>query len=439
MNATVAWSYQLLSPDEQRAFRRFGALPGRFSVDAAAAVLASHKGASAARDEALDALAGLIDKSLLLRTETSVLTRPLYQMLESVRAFAVRELTTAGERDDALEGLARYCASEASLAAEALVGPAQAEWLDRVHDDLENYRGALAWLIGRGRPTEASDIAWGLWPFWFTRGHAAEGRWWYEKTLNLPSLPAAAESKALIGAALMWYSQGELGLARTGLNRAVALARGVGDVNIAAHAENLSGRVEYGLGDLNAARERFAHSVERYRALAIPWGTGSALTGMAALALATGDVGQAERLLDEATSELQHTGPWFLTLSLNIRAILAVRRGKPDEAIALVRESLTRIRDLQDKLAFVHAIVPLAAAAALKGDHAWAARILGARDAVTDRTGATVVDKSVNDVREQAEREVRARLGPDRWAQAYAAGRKTTIDALLKDIDRARA
>jgi predicted ATPase len=35
MNATVAWSYQLLSHDERRAFRRFGALPGRFSIDAA--------------------------------------------------------------------------------------------------------------------------------------------------------------------------------------------------------------------------------------------------------------------------------------------------------------------------------------------------------------------------------------------------------------------
>ena len=44
MNATVAWSYQLLSPDEQRAFRRFGALPGRFSIDAAAAVLAGRDG-----------------------------------------------------------------------------------------------------------------------------------------------------------------------------------------------------------------------------------------------------------------------------------------------------------------------------------------------------------------------------------------------------------
>ena len=59
----------------------------------------------------------------------------------------------------------------------------------------------------------------------------------------------------------------------------------------------------------------------------------------------------------------------------------------------------------------------------LKGDDAWAARILGARDAVTERTGATVVDKSVHELREQAEREVRARLGPERWARAYAAGR----------------
>ena len=98
----------------------------------------------------------------------------------------------------------------------------------------------------------------------------------------------------------------------------------------------------------------------------------------------------------------------------------------------------SRIRDLQDKLAFVYALVPLAAAAALKGDDAWAARILGARAAVTDRTGATVVDKSVDDLREQAEQEVRARLGPAPWARAYEAGRKTSIDALLKDIDSAR-
>jgi hypothetical protein len=84
----------------------------------------------------------------------------------------------------------------------------------------------------------------------------------------------------------------------------------------------------------------------------------------------------------------------------------------------------------------VNALVPLAAAAVLEGDHAWAARILGARDAVADRTGATVVDKSVDDLKNQAERDARARLGPDRWARSYAAGRKMSIDSLLEDIDK---
>jgi hypothetical protein len=118
-----------------------------------------------------------------------------------------------------------------------------------------------------------------------------------------------------------------------------------------------------------------------------------------------------------------------------IRAILAVRRGHADEAIGWVRESLVRIRELNDKFAFVYTLVPLAAAAVLKGDHVWAARILGVRDAVAERTSATLIDRSVHDLRAQAERDVRERLGPDRWARAYAAGRKSSIDALMEDID----
>jgi predicted ATPase/DNA-binding XRE family transcriptional regulator len=437
MNTTVAWSYQLLAADQQRAFRRLGALPGRFSIEAAAAVLAVRDDASVGSDDALGAVAGLIDKSLLLRAETSVATRPLYQMLETVRAYAAIELTTAGERDDAMEGLARYCTSEASRASKGLIGPAQVEWLDRVRDDLENHRGALAWLIERGRSAEATDIAWGLKYYWLIRAHA-EGLQWYEQILNLPSLPAAAESRALLGAAGMWWTQGELGRARTGLIRVQLLAREGGDMETFVHAQHISGHVEHALGDVDAARERFAGSIEGFRVLAIPSGTGIALSGMAVLALATGDADHAERLLDEATSVLRHAGPWFLTWALYVRAILAVRHRNFDEAIALMRDSLTRIRELHDKFAFVYALVPLAASAVLKGDDAWAARILGARDEVTERSGVTVVDKSVRDLREQSEREARARLGPDRWARAYAAGRSASIDSLIKDIDRAR-
>jgi predicted ATPase/DNA-binding XRE family transcriptional regulator len=435
MNAAVAWSYQLLAPNEQHLFRRLGALPGRFPIEAAAAVFSGPDSIPTGNADVLAAAAGLVDKSLLPRAETSVASRPLYQMLETVRAFAALELATTGERDEALAGVVRYCTAEASLAARGLVGAKQAEWLDRVRDDLESYRAALTCLIEHRRPGEASDIAWALKYFWLIRGHAAEGLQWYQQVLNLPSLPPVAELRALVGAATLWYTQGELTRASAALDRALALDhRGV-DMDAVVQAQNLYGHVERAGGNVAAARERFVCSVEGFRALAIPSGIGNALTGMAVTTLAAGDAAEADRLLDEATSVLQHAGPWFLTWTLYVRALSAVRRGNPDAAITFVRQSLTRIRELHDKFALVYALGTLAAAAVLKGDDAWAARILGVRDAVTDRTGVTVVDKSVHDLRDQAERQVRGRLGPDRWTRAYAAGRTASLDSLMRDID----
>jgi predicted ATPase/DNA-binding XRE family transcriptional regulator len=435
MNATVAWSYQLLTPVEQRAFRRLGALPGRLSIDAATAVIAGHDGVAATRDETLAMLAGLIDKSLLL-ADTSIPARPLFQMLETVRTYAAHELTLAGERDNAMEGLARYCMTEVSLAEEGLVGDAQVEWLNRVYHELETYRDAQLWLIERGRPAEAADIAWGLLSFWFIRGHTAEGLWWYEQTLNTPTISPAARARALVGAGMMWYGQGALDRAGTALADSLTFAHSAGDTSTVPLAEILLGHVEYAAGNMKRAGERFTNGLEGFRALSIPWGTGNALTGLAGVAFATGDVDQAERLLDEATSTLRQAGPWYFTLTLYVRAMLAVRKNDPDTAIAVVRQSLTLIRALHDKFCFVQAMVPLAASAALKGDDAWAARILGARDAVIERTGVSLVDSRVHDLREHSERDVRLRLGPDRWAEAYSVGRTSSVDAMLKDIDR---
>ena len=399
MNATVAWSYQLLNPDEQRAFRHFGALPGLFPIDAAAAALAGREPAPAGYHDALQAAAGLMDKSLVLRAETSVVpTCPLYYMLDTVRAYAARELAASGERDDALEGLVRYCTQEASLAAEGLIGLDQVEWLDRVREDLESYRAALTWLLDGCRVAEACHIAWNLFHFWVIRGHAAEGLGWYERILTPPSLPPGVESRALVGAGTMRYTLGELGRARSELTRAVALAHDARDLQMLAQASYVLGHAELASGNVDAARDLFICSLERYRALAIPWGIGGAQSGLAWVALVTGDAGQVERLLDDATLVLRNAGPWFLSLVRYLRAILAVRRGDADETIALMRESLTRIGELRDKFAFVYALVPLAAAAVLKGNDAWAARILGAREAVTERTGATIVDTSVDDL-----------------------------------------
>ena len=105
MSATIAWSYQLLGADEQRTFPARRA--ARAVSNRSAAAVLGRDGAASTSSDALAIVAGLIDKSLLLRADTSVASRPLYQMLETVRAYGAVELTAAGERDDALDGLVR--------------------------------------------------------------------------------------------------------------------------------------------------------------------------------------------------------------------------------------------------------------------------------------------------------------------------------------------
>ena len=196
-------------------------------------------------------------------------------MLETVRAYAALELTAAGERDDALEGLARYCAGEASLAAEGLVGPAQVEWLDRVRDDLESYRGALTWLIERGRSDRSvrhrvgADVLLG--------DPRPCGR--RPPVVRTDSEPAVASAGCRVESARRRGSDvvhaGRPRRARApGSTRALALAHDAGDTDAVAHAEYLLGHVEHAVGNLDAARDRFTRSVEGFRALAIPWGTG---------------------------------------------------------------------------------------------------------------------------------------------------------------------
>lgn len=435
MTATIAWSYQRLEPNEQRLFSQAAAFAGGFPIEAAASVLGGDDVSPGAFDGALVAAAGLVDKSLLQRTHAAGDARPRFQMLETVRAYASNRLTPSGEFDAALDGLVRYCRQEAALAAAGLIGPDQALWLDRVRDELENHRAALAWLIKHGRADDASEIAWSLLWFWVIRGHTVEGARWYEQILTLPSLSPTAGSRVLIGSAAMSYTQGDLESARRTLARALSLARAGGDLDLIAQSALVLGHVERSAGHFDAAREAFARGLEYFQPQGISWATGNAMAGLAAIALAAGDTREAERLVDDAAVSLRAAGPWFLHLGLYVRAILAVRRGNADEAIAVMRESLEFVRALQDRFAFVYALVPLAAAAVLKGNHLWAARILGLRDAITERTGTMVVDQSVHDLRDRTTADVRAQLGADRWARAYETGRVMSIESLIAEVD----
>jgi hypothetical protein len=278
MNATVAWSYHLLEPAEQRAFRRFGVCRVAFPLtrlkpsSRVVRVLAGS-------DEALRAAADLIDKSLLLRVDNSVVaTCPLYHMLETVRARGPRARCCGRARRRDGEGWCAIARPKPRSPPRALSDLRRPNgWT--VQEDCESYRAVLTWLIERARPTEAADIAWRLVFFWLIRWHAAEGLRWYEQILNLPNLVPAAESRALVGAALMWFTQGELSRARAALTRAHSLAVGAGDMDMVVRADDLSARVEHALGNLDGARERFIRAIEGFEALGLPGGVGNARSG----------------------------------------------------------------------------------------------------------------------------------------------------------------
>ena len=433
MNATVAWSYQLLAADEQRTFRRLGILPGAFSIEAAAAVLCAGPEAPVSSNDALQMVARLIERSLLLRAEGPTGVRPLYRMLETVRAYATLELAASEESESAMASLTRYCVAAAAAAGEHLTGHRQDEWLDRVRDDLENYRAAMSWLIEHGRSVEACDIASQLLFFWLIRGHAAEGLRWYDELSGLDGLPSATQAKALAGTAVMCYALGDLDRARSAGEGSLMLSNGADAADIAL-AESMLGYVELAIGNLPVAHDRFTRARGRYETLGTAWALSNVLGGIAWTALAAGDLDEADRVLDEAAVPASEVGPWFSGIALYVRAVLAIRRGQPDEAVARVGDSLAAIHLLNDRFALVYALVPLAAAAEMLGDDAWAARILGTRDGVTERTGATAVDESVRDLRQRVERDSQARLGPARWALEYENGRNATIDSLLIEI-----
>ena len=430
--ATVGWSYQLLDPDQQRVFRRLAVLSGSFPMEAAAAVIGDAASPTFRQDRTLKALADLLEKSLLRREETSASSGMVCRTLETVRAVAARELDAAGEREAAFSALARYCRAEASAAEIGIDSIHQAEWLDRVRDNLDNHRQALSWLLDRQDGEGAADIACGLLWFWVIRGHVVEGLGWYEQILKLPAIPPALEQRVLMAASVMHYSAGALEPSRVALRRARVLAEQRGDQVALLEIDCVSGHVEHLSGNFDEARMYFARSAQT--AAPPAWRRGSALTGLGWVALDTGNPLEAERLLREATAALSEAGPWFMLLVEFLHATAAVRRGSADEAIAIVHTSLARIRLLRDQFAFLYALVPLAEAASLKGEDLWAARILGAREAVAERTDVGIVDQYLQERLNALERGAQARLGVEAWTRAYAAGRTMSFDGLAKPV-----
>jgi predicted ATPase len=146
LRATIAWSYELLAPDEQRAFARLAVFAGGCTLDAA----------EEACQAGLDTVAALIDKSLLRREGDR------YFMLETIGEYALERLEESGELDELRQRHADYYLEQARSVELLIRSPQAARAIDQLEPEHDNLRAALRWLSGRTSDQPLRLAMWGL-------------------------------------------------------------------------------------------------------------------------------------------------------------------------------------------------------------------------------------------------------------------------------------
>ena len=212
---TIAWSYDLLEPDEQALFRRLAVFVGGCSLEAAASVCD--------QDHILDLVDSLVAKSLL-RSVGATDGELRLGMFETIREFGLEQLAWTGELEPQRRRHAEYFLSLAERAEPALGGPDARSWLDRLELEHDNLRAALEWSLGQPAGETALRLVAAMARFWWIAGHFGEGSRWSHRALADSATRSRARMRALHGGGWLAHVQRDSGTARRLLEESLSIA-----------------------------------------------------------------------------------------------------------------------------------------------------------------------------------------------------------------------
>jgi non-specific serine/threonine protein kinase len=358
LRATLAWSYDLLSENEQALFRRLAVFSGGWTLAAAQAVCAG-EGFEPAAD--FDLLADLARKTLLSVPVGE--GEPRYQMLETIGEYAREKLAEAAETErvsarhrDWFLQLAEDVKRDGRETSSRL----QLDQLAREHD---NFRAALNWSLRQGQVAKALRLTYKLADFWVIRDHWNEGRAWIERALKSAGFDAERPSPA---PSTLWAqalcSLGRLAIAQrdvvaaqsvlekcVGLYRSLSQSQGLSDAeheDLALALNNL-GFAAYYQGSYARAAALYEEALALYQASGNIVGIGFTLTNLARVANWQGQYGRAARLGEESAAlgrKLEHVHLIAAALDVTGRALAG--QCDFDRARSLLEESLALSREL---------------------------------------------------------------------------------------------
>jgi tetratricopeptide (TPR) repeat protein len=391
MRATLDWSHELLSVEEQNLFRRLAIFAGGCTVDAAEYVGGPGGDGSKSAPLVIDLIADLVDKSLL-RTADDLGEDRRFGMLETIREYGLERLAEVGEEDEVRRRHLGWCLELAEHAEPELTGAQQQRWFARLDIEHDNLRAALGWAIARHDAESATRLAGTLHRFWNTRGHYEEGRRWLEAALAIDSGdPSAARGYALNGAGVLaWYS-GDFDRAEALWQEMLTLFSALGDRRYVAYAHG-------NLGLIGDAREDYAQATASYEAaLTIFRELGDQtyisfmLGNLGLIGYFEGDYPRATDLLEESLAMARALGDHnSVAMNLGNLGLVAFAQGAFDRALALQREALALWPLLTNKPWLARAMENFALIAAATDEPEHAARLFGVAAALRTRLGASL-------------------------------------------------
>ena len=428
--AAVAWSHDLCTPDEQLLWRRASVFSGSFDLAAAEAVCC---GGELARDGVLDALLGLVDKSVVVNEQLG--DRMRFRMLDTIREYGEERLAEAGETERVLVRLCSWASALLTEAAAGWFGARQLEWAATLRAEHPNLRAALDFCATHPEHArEGQQMAGAAWFYWVACEYLSEGRLWLERLLAAEPAPSQARALALGTTAYIASLQGDTDRGAVTAAECQQLAEELGDATLTAYGVHMRA-LSASLGNQReVAEELFQRARALYDGVEAAEGWRLLLLVQHGAKLAQeGHPDTAAGWFRELEQTCEPRGEkWVLGYAYWGLALVAYQRGDYDAAERLLRRTIEMKRDFHDSLGLALALDTIAWVLAEQGDAARAACIIGAASGLwatfgTDLFGSDFLTAG----RTRCEATARVQLGDTTYDDAVRLGAATGLNDTL--------
>jgi predicted ATPase/DNA-binding CsgD family transcriptional regulator len=264
LRAVVEWSYRLCSPAEQTLWARVSAFTDGFDLEGAETVCA---GDGLDRHRVVDLVAGLVDKSILLREDQHHGPQIRYRLLNTIAHYGRDTLHAAGQESVLRRRHLGYYVHLAEQGNTEWFGPTQPEVAARARCEHANLRLALEYGLSTPGEAQAGLRLAAALHFHWQCGFVAEGRHWLDRVLALDTQPSRARATALWISANLALLQGDLPAATDMAVQCHDWAKRHGDQDTLAYALFVQGAVAQFRGDFRRAQALLEDALARFEAL----------------------------------------------------------------------------------------------------------------------------------------------------------------------------